>query len=35
MSDALKQAITAFKVANKLKADDIVGPKVKELLGLK
>jgi peptidoglycan hydrolase-like protein with peptidoglycan-binding domain len=35
MSDALKDAIKAFKVANKLKADDIVGPKVKELLGLK
>lgn len=35
MSDALKEAIKAFKVANKLKADDIVGPKVKELLGLK
>ena len=35
MSDALKESIKAFKVANKLKADDIVGPKVKELLGLK
>jgi len=35
MSDALKEAIKAFKVANKLKADDIVGPKVKELLGIK
>lgn len=35
MSDALKDAVKAFKVANKLKADDIVGPKVKELLGLK
>jgi hypothetical protein len=34
MSDALKESIKAFKVANKLKADDIVGPKVKELLGL-
>jgi len=29
-----KQAIRAFKVANKMKDDDIVGPKVKELLGL-
>ena len=35
MSDALKESIKAFKVANKLKADDIIGPKVKELLGLK
>jgi hypothetical protein len=35
MSDPLKESIKAFKVANKLKADDIVGPKVKELLGLK
>jgi peptidoglycan hydrolase-like protein with peptidoglycan-binding domain len=35
MSDALKESIKAFKAANKLKADDIVGPKVKELLGLK
>lgn len=35
MSDDLKEAIKAFKVANKLKADDIVGPKVKELLGIK
>ena len=35
MSDALKEAIKAFKVANKLKADDIVGSKVKELLGIK
>ena len=34
MSDALKESIKAFKVANKLKADYIVGPKVKELLGL-
>ena len=30
-----QNAIKAFKVANKLKADHIVGPKVKELLGLK
>lgn len=28
-------AVKAFKVANKLKEDAIVGPKVKELLGLK
>jgi peptidoglycan hydrolase-like protein with peptidoglycan-binding domain len=30
-----QEAIKAFKVANKLSADSIVGPKVKELLGLK
>jgi hypothetical protein len=35
MSDLLKEAIKAFKVANKLPADSVVGPKVKELLGLK
>lgn len=29
-----KDAIKAFKVANKLAADSVVGPKVKELLGL-
>ena len=29
-----KEAIKAFKVANKLAADSVVGPKVKELLGL-
>ena len=30
-----QEAIKAFKVANKLSADSVVGPKVKELLGLK
>jgi len=30
-----QEAIKAFKVANKLNADFVVGPKVKELLGLK
>jgi len=30
-----QEAIKAFKVANKLNADSVVGPKVKELLGLK
>ncbi len=30
-----QKAVKAFKVANKLNADSIVGPKVKELLGLK
>ena len=30
-----QEAVKAFKVANKLSADSIVGPKVKELLGLK
>lgn len=35
MSPALQDAIKAFKVANKLAADSVVGPKVKELLGLK
>lgn len=34
-SAALDEAVKAFKVANKLKNDAIVGPKVKELLGLK
>ncbi|MBM4076791.1 MAG: peptidoglycan-binding protein, partial [Planctomycetes bacterium] len=34
-SAALDEAVKAFKVANKLKGDAIVGPKVKELLGLK
>jgi len=29
-----KEAIKAFKVANKLPADSVVGPKVKEILGL-
>jgi hypothetical protein len=29
-----KEAVKAFKVANKLAADSVVGPKVKELLGL-
>lgn len=27
-------AVKAFKIANKLSADSVVGPKVKELLGL-
>ena len=35
MSPALQEAVKAFKVANKLAADFVVGPKVKELLGLK
>ena len=30
-----QEAIKAFKVANKLNADSVVGPKVKKLLGLK
>jgi hypothetical protein len=30
-----QEAVKAFKVANKLNADSVVGPKVKELLGLK
>lgn len=34
MSPALEEAVKAFKVANKLNADSVVGPKVKELLGL-
>ena len=34
MSDALKASIKAFKIANKLPADSVAGPKVKELLGL-
>ena len=34
MDDATKEAIKAFKVANKLPADFVAGPKVKELLGL-
>ena len=29
------EAVKAFKIANKLSADSIVGPKVKEILGLK
>jgi hypothetical protein len=32
---ATDEAIKAFKVANKLAADSVVGGKVKELLGLK
>lgn len=32
---ATDEAIKAFKVANKLAADSVAGPKVKELLGLK
>ena len=35
MSPELQEAVKAFKVANKLAADSVVGPKVKELLGLK
>ena len=35
MSPALQEAVKAFKVANKLGADFVVGPKVKALLGLK
>jgi peptidoglycan hydrolase-like protein with peptidoglycan-binding domain len=31
---ATDEAIKAFKVANKLAADSVAGPKVKELLGL-
>ena len=34
MDDATKEAIKAFKVANKLPADSVAGPKVKELLGI-
>ena len=34
MSPALQESVKAFKVANKLNADSVVGPKVKELLGL-
>lgn len=34
-SAELDAAIKAFKIANKLKNDSVVGPKVKELLGLK
>ena len=34
MSPALQEAVKAFKVANKLGADFVVGPKVKQLLGL-
>ena len=30
-----QEAVKAFKIANKLNADSVVGPKVKELLGLK
>ncbi len=35
MNQGTTEAIKAFKVANKLAADSVVGPKVKELLGLK
>jgi len=35
MGPQTQEAIKAFKVANKLNADSVVGPKVKELLGLK
>lgn len=34
MSPALQESVKAFKVANNLNADSVVGPKVKELLGL-
>jgi hypothetical protein len=34
MNQGTTEAIKAFKVANKLAADSVVGPKVKELLGL-
>ena len=30
-----QEAVKAFKIANKLNADSVIGPKVKELLGLK
>ena len=35
MNQGTTEAIKAFKVANKLSDDSVVGPKVKELLGLK
>lgn len=35
MDAATKEAIKAFKVANKLPADSVPGPKVMELLGIK
>ena len=35
MNQGTTEAVKAFKVANKLNADSVVGPKVKELLGLK
>jgi peptidoglycan hydrolase-like protein with peptidoglycan-binding domain len=35
MNQGTTEAVKAFKVANKLAADSVVGPKVKELLGLK
>ena len=34
MNQGTTEAIKAFKVANKLPADSVVGPKVKEILGL-